>query len=278
MQNSTQDPSSVGASTAQSDGVSGLINRACYPIDDPSAPSAQRAIADGRAQLARDGLGLFPDFLAPQALSAMAGEARALHASAYHAEQAQTDDGSGRLKGFTLPRLSRNSSSAVAYDLLAASSPIRLLYEWESLVGFVRELLGVEHLYRCADPIISCLLMYYDDGDELGWHFDPNDGVVTLLLQAAEEGGEFEFAPNIRRDDAEGRAAVAKVMDGSREDVVTPMLRPGTLSVFQGVNSLHRVTKVRGTRPRIILTMSFDTEPDTLFSDEIRRRYSGRIA
>jgi 2OG-Fe(II) oxygenase superfamily len=120
--------------------------------------------------------------------------------------------------------------------------------------------------------------MYYGDGDELGWHFDPNNGVVTVLLQSAEVGGGFEFVPNIRRDDAEGRAAVARIMDGARDGVITALLLPGTLALFQGVDSLHRVTPVKGEQPRIILTLSFDTEPGTLFSPEIRRRYSGRVS
>jgi alkylated DNA repair dioxygenase AlkB len=211
MQTSTQHRSSVGTSISESGDVTDLVNLAFYPVSDSGAPSAEHVIANGRAQLARDGLCLFPDFLAPHALKAMADEARAMHSSAYHAEQAQTDDGSGRLKGFTLPRLSRNASSAVAYDLLAASSPIRRLYEWEGLVGFVRDLLDVEHLYRCADPIISCLLMYYDEGDELGWHFDPNDGVVTLLLQAPEEEASLSsfqiFGATMPRDGLPSQAS-----------------------------------------------------------------------
>ncbi len=44
------------------------------------------------------------------------------------------------------------------------------------------------------------------------------------------------------------------------------------------MNPLHRVTMVKGALPRIMLTMSFDTEPGVQFSEEIRRRYSGRIA
>lgn len=258
--------------------VSDLVNLARYPLTDLATPAAQRIIADGRAQLADNGLCLLPDFLTPLALDAMAHEARRLHADAHYEELAKTDDGSGRLRGFPLPRLSRTASAAVAYDQIGAASRIRRLYQWDGLASFFRELLGVARLYRCADPIISCLLMYYGDGDELGWHFDPNNGVATLLLQAANEGGVFEFVPKIRRDDAEGLAAVARVMDGAHEAVITAQLHPSTLALFQGVDSLHRVTRVKGAVPRIILTMSFDTEPGTMFSAEIRRRYSGRTA
>jgi hypothetical protein len=216
-----------------------------------------------------------PDFIAPAALRLMRAEARTLYHNAYYEEQADTHDESGRLSGTTMPRKVRSAGAAVAYDRLPDSSPLRALYEWPGLVDLVRQLLGLDHLYRTADPIVSCLLMYYTDGDELGWHFDPNDGVVTLLLETADSGGEFEFVPNIRAADG-SRERISRIIDGERDGVLVPPLRPGTLSVFRGADSLHRVSPVRGQSPRAILTMSFDPEPGVMFSNEIRRRSSGR--
>lgn len=249
-----------------------LINLARYPIADLAAQPARAVIAEGRAQLARTGLCLLHDFVTPAALGAMAAEASALAPSA-HCEvtwMRGSDSGPGATP---FHRPTRNACGAVAYDRLAADSPTRRLYEWDGLVALFRELLEVEAFYRCADPISSCLLMYYRDNDELGWHFDPNDGVVTLLLQAAETGGDFEFAPDIGREPA----AFQLIMDGAREGVVTAPLRPGTLALFRGVDALHRVTPVKGSRPRIMLAMSFHDRPGMMFSAENRRRYSGRM-
>ena len=40
------------------------------------------------------------------------------------------------------------------------------------------------------------------DGDELQWHFDQTDFVVSIALRDAEHGGDFEYTPLIRsRDD-----------------------------------------------------------------------------
>ena len=202
----------------------------------------------------------------------MVAEARALGGGAYYAVSWMKGSYSAE-QPEPLPRPSRNACAAVAYDLLAADSPVRRLYEWDGLVALFRELLGVEQFYRCADPISSCLLMYHGDGDELGWHFDPNDGVVTLLLQAAEEGGEFEFVPGIVRGEME---RVERLMDGARDGAITAPLRPGTLSLFRGVNALHRVTRVSGPTPRIMLAMSFHDRPGMMFTPENRKRYSGR--
>lgn len=253
--------------------AAGLVNLARYPISDLTTPPARAVIARGRRQLETTGLCLLPDFVEPVALAAMVSEARALGPTAYHAETSMKGSYSD-MQPVPLPP-SRNACAAVAYDRMAAESPVRRLYEWDRLVEFFRELLGVEQFYRCADPISSCLLMYYGDGDELGWHFDPNDGVVTLLLQSAHEGGEFEFAPRIDRGDF---ARVERIMNGVRDCIVTAPLAPGTLSLFRGVNALHRVTKITGPRQRIMVAMSFHDRPGMVFSPENWKRYSGRDA
>ena len=56
--------------------------------------------------------------------------------------------------------------------------------------------------------------MYYLPGDELGWHFDGADFVVTLLLQAPEAGGAFEFAPMLRSEDDRNDEGVRALLAG----------------------------------------------------------------
>ena len=48
--------------------------------------------------------------------------------------------------------------------------------------------------------MVGCMLTVLGAGDELGWHFDANDGVVSLMLQEAGAGGAFEFAPFVSRE------------------------------------------------------------------------------
>jgi alkylated DNA repair dioxygenase AlkB len=251
--------------------IADVVDLARYPIADLASPQARAVIAEGRRQLAADGLCLFPDFLTPQALAALVEEARRLEPQQHHDATWITGIGQGQDDG-PLHRPMPNACGAIAYDRLGTDSVARRVYELDQLPGLFARLLGLPALYRCADPISSCLVMYYREGDELGWHFDPNDGVVTLLVQAAEEGGAFEFAPGVGRDPT----AFDPIMDGRRAGVVTPPIRPGTLSLFRGLNALHRVTRVAGKRSRIMLTMSFDPQPGRVFSLENRRRYSGR--
>src|SRR5262245_42301182 len=109
--------------------IADLVNFARYPVNHLASPASRRVIADGRAQLARNGLCLLPEFIAPHALRAMITEAQALYAGAYHAETDMTSRSGFPLPSGRLPRPSRNSASAVAYDRIASGSPLRRLYE-----------------------------------------------------------------------------------------------------------------------------------------------------
>ena len=83
------------------------------------------------------------------------------------------------------------SMKTFAYDLLTPNSKLRLLYESDIFTEFLKKILRVDNFFKCADPLVSCLVTSLKDNDELGWHYDPNDGVVTLLLQKPDKGGEF---------------------------------------------------------------------------------------
>ena len=76
--------------------------------------------------------------------------------------------------------------------------PTVALAPFRGLADFVAAVLDRSPFYRCADPVVSCMLTVCRPADELGWHYDPNDGVVSLMLQEADAGVAFEFAPGIR--------------------------------------------------------------------------------
>ena len=43
---------------------------------------------------------------------------------------------------------------------------------------------------------------YANDGQELNWHFDNSEFVITLLLQSPKAGGDFEYVKDLRDADA----------------------------------------------------------------------------
>ena len=88
-------------------------------------------------------------------------------------------------------------------DVIPKNAAIQQLYEWNSLTEFIRRVLGLEALYRTADPFLALNLTYLQAGDLQPWHYDHNEFTVTLLLQEPESGGEFEYVPKLRTDDDE---------------------------------------------------------------------------
>jgi hypothetical protein len=49
---------------------------------------------------------------------------------------------------------------------------------------------------------------------------------------------------------------------------------PGTLVLFRGHRSLHRVTPVKGPRARINIVCSYSSEPGHAFSESHREAYA----
>ena len=86
--------------------------------------------------------------------------------------------------------------------------------------------------------------------------------VTTLLLQAPEAGGVFEYVPDLRSDESENFEQVQQVLDGDSNRVKRLKLEAGTLSLFRGHYSMHRVTEVEGSRTRIQAILGFSTTPD----------------
>ena len=71
---------------------------------------------------------------------------------------------------------------------------------------------------------------------------------------------------------------VAHVLAGERDRVVTLPMTPGTLLVFAGRHSLHRVSPIGGVTPRLVALFGYDTEPGTMSSDLLKAVRYGRTA
>ena len=155
-------------------------------------------------------------------------------------------------------------------------SDLRAIYLWPPLTEFIRQVLNVEHLFLSQCPHLALTMKVAYEGDTDGWHYDPNDGVITLVLQTADNGGEFEYAPNIRNKNDQNYAGVDRLFKSPDVEATRPMLEPGTFTFFNGRHSMHRVRPVGSTRqPRIVSIFSFDQRPEHFFAqsyiDKLRR-------
>ena len=159
-----------------------------------------------------------------------------------------------------------------------AESPIRRFYEWSEFTRFIAAILGIDEIFPFADPLGALNLAVMTDGDQLQWHFDGTDFVVSLAIQSADVGGDFEVAPQIRAAGDEHYDDVARVLGGERERVMTQPMKPGTLLVFAGRYSLHRVSPIEGSTPRLVALLGYDTKPGTMSSDLLKEVRYGRIS
>ena len=66
---------------------------------------------------------------------------------------------------------------------------------------FLAEVMGKPQLHTMADPLARANVMAYRAGDALNWHFDRSEFTTTLLLQAPDAGGDFQYRRDLRSDE-----------------------------------------------------------------------------
>lgn len=266
------------AGVADAAGPARLVDLERYPLFDAEALAP--VVVAARNGMAKTGAAELAGFIRPDAMDELLADAESLAplawrsagvGSAYLAPPPD-DLPDAHPRRWVGPR----SLGAVAYDLFPSASPLRALYEWDPLMNLVATILGLGQIYRYADTCGALNLAVMTEGDELQWHYDQTDFVVSLALQDSVGGGEFEVVPNLRTAEDEHYPEVAKVLAGDRSRVVTLDMTPGTLLVFDGRCSLHRVSPVVGPVDRYVGLLSYDTKPGTVSSDHLRRVRYGR--
>lgn len=258
-----------------------LIDTSRYPVADSASSDYKELVSYCREQLGKLGACVLPGFIKKEAVAMLAAEATQLSPLAYHT----TVVGNAYLTpqdpnlGGEDPRNMTDTTSlgAIAYDQMPEGILLRRLYEWDGLMEFLSEALGKERLYRYADKMGALNIAVMGEKDYLRWHFDQTDFVVTILLQDCEAGGEYEFVPMIRSKDNENLEAVKAVLKGSRQGVIKLEIEPGSLVLFEGRNSLHRVTPIEGQTLRLIALLGYDTKDGVVSSDHLRQMRYGRI-
>jgi hypothetical protein len=261
--------------------MSGLVDLDRYPVDDLDSPKAHEVIACHAEQLRERGVSVLPGFVPSEVVATMVEECDALADQSYHQDTQGTPylelPSDGWPAGHPRVTWARSSVHTIGYDQFPSSSAMRQLYERDDLLVFVGRILGREPLFRYADPIGALNLAVMVEGDELGWHYDQTDFVVSLALQSSEQGGDFENVARLRSVDDERYDEVARILRGhDRGRVVVEPMAPGTLMLFEGRYSLHRVTPIEGNRSRYVGLFGYDTNPDTMSSELLKLVRYGR--
>jgi hypothetical protein len=259
-----------------------ILNLDRYPLDRPGTPGWTALVDRCRADLARDGMFNLEGLMRPEAVSRSVGEVTpVLDTSAFTHKRAHNIYFKKQIPGLAPDhpalKLFETSNQTICADQIPDSLLVRL-YEWPHLAAFLSATMDKPALYPMDDPIACANVMRYSEGEALNWHFDRSEFTTTLLLQAPREGGAFEYSTGLRSDDDPNYDGVARMLRGEDDNVQSIVAEAGTLNVFRGKNTAHRVTPVVGPVDRIIAVFSYYETPGVRFSDEERIGFYGRAA
>ena len=259
-----------------------VINLDRYPIEDSDSPVFRELVGRLREELNQHQYVVLPDFIQPAAREqAIEQVEHVLHlANHNHSDRncyLQREPDTSLPAGHPRNVFLSASTWMLAADLLPPDSPLKTLYYWDQMKKMVAGIVGVDTLYDNEDPLQPDNALCYRNGDRSNWHFDSvNAFTMTLMLQAPDQGGSFEMHPNTRSDDDQNYDQVKKVISGDEEGVVEVGREEGSLCIFRGCNSLHRVSPVNGDRLRIMGVFVYENEPGITGDAEVNETVYGR--
>lgn len=253
-----------------------VIDQTRHPIDD--ALYRQHC----KRQLDEHGVLVLPAFLTNKALANMVDEGKQCQHLAYYT----ISDHNVYLKphdpdfsdDHARNRLVSSSKGCITTDQIPTASVLRALYGSSTFKAFLCAVLDEQSLYEYSDPLSSINVHYAAQNQELGWHFDNSSFAITLLIQKPEAGAGFEYVKDVRdanRGDMNYEQAT-NILDG---DIPAQNLsmEAGSLVLFRGRNSIHRVTPTQGDITRMLAVLAYNTEPDIALSESARMTFYGRL-
>ncbi len=252
-----------------------------YPIDRPTTEKYGALVEYARRELAEDGACLLDGFVVPDAIARIAVRLDALEQHAFHAVKRhnvylRSDD---RQFEFDHPRNAKQTttSATLGYDHVRTVSELDELYHAAETRRFVADALVHDALYPYQDALAPMNALYYRPGAELGWHLDNSVFTVTIMLREAVGGAAFEYVPFLIDGHDMAYDRVTEIVAGGRHGVRSLAQSAGTLVLFRGSRTLHRVTKVTGSVTRLLATLSYSPEPGTRLSAFTQRTFYGRV-
>lgn len=259
-----------------------ILDLDTFPLDQPLSATYATLVSRCRAELGRDGMFNLTGFMKPNAAMQAVAEISPVMQSASFTHKRSHNvyfckDIPGLQPDHPALQLCETVNHTVCGDQMAGGIVMKI-YEYQPLVTFLQSVMGKDQLFLMDDPLARANVMAYRDGEALNWHFDRSEFTTTLLLQAPDEGGEFQYRSGLRTDDDPNYDGVARLLTGNDPDVRTLSVEAGTLNVFRGKNTAHRVTPVAGDRERMIAVFSYYERPGVMFSAEERIGFYGRAA
>jgi hypothetical protein len=259
--------------------IANIVRLDLYPIDDFKTVRGLLFLKECHSMLIEKGTCLLPNFIHANVLEILRKDALDVAHLAHTGEKivnpylADNDPNfeADHPRNFTL----RSQISTVANDLLSPDCLLQQLYNSSSLQKFFAAVLDLPCVYPYTDTVSSLNVTVGRCDEQLAWHFDNSDFAITMMLLESDAGGRFEYCPNIRSATDEGFEAVSKVLQKKYDNVNHLEIHPGTLVLFRGRYSLHRVTPIEGPNPRMMAILNYDSKPGVEISRATRLKFYG---
>lgn len=258
-----------------------IIDLDNYPLHRAGTSEWEALVARAKNGLARDGLFNLPNFIRPRALASVLEHVHprmktdSFHHSRWHNIYFQDDVDGLDAENPALTKV-ETSNHTLCHDQMRGTA-LDQIYEWPAFANFLAAVMNKPRLYTMDDALAGLNVLEYRPGEALNWHFDRSIFTTTLLLQEAAQGGIFEYAKDLRSDNDPNHTGIADLLAG-RTTPTQLVQAAGTLNVFLGVNTAHRVSRVGTGKSRIVAVLSHYDTPGRSFSKQEQMGFFGRVA
>ena len=257
--------------------ISEIVNLNNHPIIQ-----SNQYIAKCNTELLKNSILQLDDFLTKKSLLNIQKEALKLKKQAFYCSQKHTI-----MLNKKNSKISKkdpcnievvSDKGCVPHDLIPKSSFLNSLYKSKEFKNFLTKVLGIKKIYPYKDKLSSINYNYYEKKQQLGWHFDNASFAITLMVQSPDSGGIFQYTNKGRNYEKKyiNKNYISNIISGNKK-AEKLNVKPGTLLLFYGRNYLHRVTPVKSTKPRILVTLNYNLEKGIELSINARKTFFGRI-
>jgi hypothetical protein len=154
----------------------------------------------------------------------------------------------------------------LSYETLHKALPMGVaLYLSEHLRQVCSAIIGETVMPTPLNDQSSCsLLIYENPGDHIGWHYDHDfyhGRHFTVLLSLANE----------RCDTPQTLSSTHLIAKPAGQEMIVPT-PPNTLVIFEGAKVLHKATPLGDNEKRVLLSMTYCTNPATSLIKSLIRR------
>ena len=256
-----------------------VVDLEAYPLDGSGQPRLRELVERARRDLDTTGCAGLRSFVQADAREALSEETNQVAPAAFkniqeitpYADHGDVDwprDHPRRSVGLM-------TNGFVGKDLIPDDSMIKSLYQDEYFKTFIAACLGLPEVHEFADPIRGLVVNVMDDDEQMPWHFDANEFIVSLMTRKPRGGGRFDYCPNLRVPGDERYEDVKAVLDGDETPARSLELEVGDLQIFKGRYSMHRVTAVEGVRHTVLF--GYSKTPGYIGGVESTRIGYGRV-